>query len=59
MNPQIYWNFRHGLAPYADVVDWWVETVRGTDVDLIIGHGIYKTEYHVSEFYEQIKYNQN
>ncbi len=58
MNPQIYWNFRHGLAPYADVVDWWVETVRGTNVDLIIGHGIYKTEYHVSEFYEQIKYNQ-
>ncbi|BCR36832.1 family 10 glycosylhydrolase [Mariniplasma anaerobium] len=58
MNPQIYWNFNHSLAPYADVVDWWVETVRGTGVDLIIGHGIYKIEYPTTEFYEQMKYNQ-
>ncbi len=58
INPQIYWNFNHSLAPYADVVDWWVDTVRGTGVDLIIGHGIYKTEYPVTEFYEQLKYNQ-
>ncbi|MCR3905412.1 MAG: family 10 glycosylhydrolase [Tenericutes bacterium] len=58
INPQIYWNFNHSLAPYADVVDWWAETVRGTGVDLIIGHGIYRTEYPTAEFYEQIKYNQ-
>ncbi len=58
INPQIYWNFNHSLAPYADVVDWWAETVRGTDVDLIIGHGIYRTEYPALEFYEQLKYNQ-
>jgi uncharacterized lipoprotein YddW (UPF0748 family) len=58
INPQIYWNLEHSLAPYADVVDWWAETVRGTDVDLIIGHGIYRTEYPTVEFYEQIKYNQ-
>jgi uncharacterized lipoprotein YddW (UPF0748 family) len=58
INPQIYWNFKHSMAPYADVVDWWAETVRGTGVDLIIGHGIYKTEYPTAEFYEQIKYNQ-
>jgi len=58
INPQIYWNFKHSLAPYADVVDWWAETVRGTGVDLLIGHGIYKTEYPTTEFYEQLKYNQ-
>ena len=58
INPQIYWNLEHSLAPYADVVDWWAETVRGTGVDLIIGHGIYRTEYPTVEFYEQIKYNQ-
>jgi len=58
INPQVYWNFGGGPAPYADVVDWWAETVRGTGVDLIIGHGIYKTEYNVTEFYNQLKYNQ-
>jgi|GEM_PF-382703 len=58
INPQIYWNFSHSMAPYADVVDWWAETVRGTGVDLIIGHGVYKTEYPTVEFYEQIRYNQ-
>ena len=58
INPQIYWNFKHSMAPYADVVDWWADTVRGTDVDLIIGHGIYRVEYPTVEFYEQIRYNQ-
>lgn len=58
INPQVYWNFGQSVAPYADVVDWWVETVRGTGVDLLIGHGIYKTEYSTTEFYEQMKYNQ-
>ena len=59
VNPQIYWNFEHSMAPYADVVDWWAEAVRGTGVDLIIGHGIYRyNEYPLMEFYEQIRYNQ-
>jgi uncharacterized lipoprotein YddW (UPF0748 family) len=58
INPQIYWDFDHPVAPYADLVDWWVETVSGTDVDLIIGHGIYKTDVSVNEYYEQLKYNQ-
>jgi len=56
--PQIYWNFDHSVAPYADLVDWWAETVRGTGVDLIIGLGIYKTEFDDTEFYNQLKYNQ-
>lgn len=39
--PQLYWGFAHPLAPYAALVDWWRETVRGTNVDLYIGHGVY------------------
>ena len=38
INPQIYWNFTHASAPYADLVDWWAKLVRGTGVDLVIGH---------------------
>jgi len=42
INPQIYWGFNHSIAPYGDIVTWWADLVRGTDVDLYIGHGIYK-----------------
>lgn len=59
--PQVYWNFGHALAPYADVVDWWASVTRGTGVDLIIGH----SPYHASinnwlndELVMQLKYNQ-
>jgi uncharacterized lipoprotein YddW (UPF0748 family) len=40
--PQIYWNFEKTVAGYADVVDWWVNTVEGTNVNLYIGHGLYQ-----------------
>lgn len=40
--PQIYWSFGHELAPFADIVDFWVETVKDTDVDLYIGHAPYR-----------------
>lgn len=40
INPQVYWQFTTAAAPYANVVDWWVEQVRGTGVDLVIGHSI-------------------
>lgn len=59
--PQVYWRFNHSLAPYADVVDWWAETVRGTDVDLLIGHAIYNAHldgWPNDEITTQIKYNQ-
>ena len=36
--PQIYWPFEHQTAAYAAVVDWWVQTVRGTRVNLYVGH---------------------
>ena len=40
--PQIYWHIGHNLADYATLVDWWSETVNGTDVDLYIGHAAYR-----------------
>lgn len=36
--PQIYWDTNHSLAPYKTVTDWWANIVKGTNVDLYIGH---------------------
>ncbi len=36
--PQIYWHFEHDVAAYAAVTDWWVNAVKGTRVNLYIGH---------------------
>jgi len=59
INPQIYWNFKHSTAPYADVVDWWASVVRGTDVDLLIGHSIANaTSWLPDEIATQLRYNQ-
>jgi uncharacterized lipoprotein YddW (UPF0748 family) len=61
INPQIYWNFRHSVAPYADVVDWWADVVRGTGVDLIIGHAPSSAATYgwpADELSNQIRYNQ-
>lgn len=40
--PQIYWTFEDTRAPYGELTNWWVDTVRGTDVDLYIGQASYK-----------------
>lgn len=40
--PQIYWDFGHPIAPFADIADFWVEAVKHTKVDLYIGHGLYR-----------------
>lgn len=40
--PQIYWTFDQKAAPYAELVDWWADAVRDTDVQLYIGHASYK-----------------
>ncbi|ERJ11728.1 glycoside hydrolase family 10 protein [Haloplasma contractile] len=61
--PQVYWDFAHPYgAPYADVVDWWVDKVTGTNVNLYIGHGAYKIDSNTSwsnpnEVPNQIRYN--
>ena len=40
--PQIYFDFAHKLAPFADIVDWWAEVCKNSNVDLYIGHGAYR-----------------
>ena len=40
--PQIYWQFGHKIAPFADICDWWVSVCKDTSVDLYIGHAAYR-----------------
>lgn len=40
--PQVYWAFDTKAAPYGEITHWWADTVKGTDVNLYIGHGPYK-----------------
>ena len=42
--PQIYWEVGHKAADYETLVAWWADEVRGTDVELYIGQGIYKDQ---------------
>lgn len=56
--PQIYWETTHKVAPYEPLVKWWSNEVRGTDVDLYIGQGIYKDTV-AQEITTQLQINQN
>jgi uncharacterized lipoprotein YddW (UPF0748 family) len=40
--PQVYWSLSFPKARYDVLVDWWANEVRGTNVDLYIGHSPYK-----------------
>lgn len=40
--PQIYWQFDYSAAPFATLVDWWSKQVENTNVQLYIGHAVYK-----------------
>lgn len=40
--PQIYWTFDQKAAPYGELVKWWSNVVKGTDVNLYIGQATYK-----------------
>lgn len=40
--PQVYWKIGHPAADYETLVKWWSNEVKGTNVDLYIGQGIYK-----------------
>lgn len=37
ISPQIYWKFNSTAAPYDELVYWWSEVVKGTNVSLYIG----------------------
>ncbi len=41
--PQLYWNIGFEIADYEVLLNWWVDVVRGTDVDLYIGHASYRS----------------
>ena len=58
--PQVYWEFDHSAAPFADLVDWWATLCEKNDVDLIIGHGFYRYDDdswdNTNELPEQLRY---
>ncbi len=39
--PQINWGFANKIAPFAGIVNWWSDLVRGTNVKLYAGIGVY------------------
>lgn len=61
--PQIYWETGHKLADYQTLVKWWSNEVKGTDVELYVGHGIYRepvagqidTQLNITQAYPAIK----
>ncbi|GAA2485614.1 glycoside hydrolase family 10 protein [Winogradskya humida] len=40
--PQLYWAIGFDKADYAKVLPWWVQTVKGTEVQLYVGQGDYR-----------------
>lgn len=63
--PQVYWSLLFSVARYDVLVDWWANEVRGTDVDLYIGHSPYKLGSAevgwdtAQEIMDQLQYNRN
>ncbi|WP_438351805.1 family 10 glycosylhydrolase [Paenibacillus sp. FA6] len=63
--PQLYWSLSNKIVQYDTLVNWWVNEVKGTDVELYIGHAPYKlgtTEIgwqNAQEIINQLKYNAN
>lgn len=44
ITPQAYFQFDYHLAPYADVVDWWMKQVDGTKVNLYVGMALFQMD---------------
>lgn len=55
--PQIYWETGNKAADYETLVKWWSNEVKGTNVELYIGQGIYR-DVVVNEIDTQLKINQ-
>ncbi|PHV72284.1 hypothetical protein CS063_02070 [Sporanaerobium hydrogeniformans] len=55
--PQIYWETGHKLADYETLVKWWSNEVKGTQVKLYIGQGVYKDEV-ATEIDKQLQVNE-
>ncbi len=65
--PQIYWNIGYKIADYSKILTWWRNVVKGTSVDLYVGHAAYKAGnssktspwYGVAEIERQMLLNRN
>lgn len=55
--PQIYWEIGNSAADYETLLQWWSNEVKGTDVQLYIGQGIYK-DVVAKEITNQLKLNE-
>ena len=40
--PQVNWGLGNRIAPFAGIVNWWADLVRGTNVKLYVGIGVYQ-----------------
>lgn len=40
--PQIYWSIGYPKADYMTILDWWANTVKGTNVKLYVSHDVEK-----------------
>ena len=40
--PQVYWEIGNKVADYSKLIPWWANEVKGSNVDLYIGQGVYK-----------------
>ncbi|MGL4772590.1 MAG: family 10 glycosylhydrolase [Clostridium sp.] len=58
VTPQIYWEIGNSAADYSKLLPWWSNEVRGTNVDLYIGQGIYKDTV-AKETDAQLRMNKN
>lgn len=62
--PQIYWDFNLKVAQYDILVDWWINEVKDSNVNLYVGHAAYKIDTTKAwknelEMINQIKYNRD
>lgn len=56
--PQLYWPIGQANADYSILTEWWSNQVKGTNVKLYIGQGVYKGEV-TSQITEQVFLNRN
>ncbi len=42
ISPQLYWECSSTAAPFGELVRFWDSLTDGTDVDLVISHGLYR-----------------
>ncbi|WP_419871218.1 family 10 glycosylhydrolase [Candidatus Pristimantibacillus sp. PTI5] len=63
ITPQIYWSLSFTAARYDKLADWWAQEVKGSGVDLYIGHSPYKLGtkeagwQSAQELIDQLEYN--